>query len=394
MALTDKLTAIADAIRGKTGGTEPLTLAQMPVEIAGIKTDPVLQELAITENGEYTPGEGMDGFSRVTVEVAGKIPERTAWYRPPDWPDLESLPLDETREDFYFTVYSKLFDAGEFIINSLDYINIERGRIEDGVFVVAETYPTATSLAIPILPENGEYQVLHTYGNAPLELDASRVAPVVEAYGYSAKGCPILNYATCEVYTQKGKWTPGFRVTIGGNAFKYIDLSGCELAAGSLYSDYGMPSLQHCRLPVMSGIGAGWQFGRIFSGAINLREFTMTGWNTAAATTMQNLFNNCLSLQRLDISGCSFSNVTNTSGAFTRCVSLRDIVAEDATLPAVSFSLADSSQLTVDSLMAVIAALPVLGDGKTATLTLGAANTKKLAADQIAVATGKGWSVA
>ena len=37
MALTDKLTAIADAIRGKTGKTETLTLAQMPGEIEGIQ---------------------------------------------------------------------------------------------------------------------------------------------------------------------------------------------------------------------------------------------------------------------------------------------------------------------------------------------------------------------
>ena len=36
MALTDKLTAVADAIRGKTGKTEPLTLDQMAAEIAGI----------------------------------------------------------------------------------------------------------------------------------------------------------------------------------------------------------------------------------------------------------------------------------------------------------------------------------------------------------------------
>lgn len=36
MALTDKLTAVADAIRGKTGKAEPLTLDQMPGEIAGI----------------------------------------------------------------------------------------------------------------------------------------------------------------------------------------------------------------------------------------------------------------------------------------------------------------------------------------------------------------------
>ena len=37
MALTDKLTAIADAIRGKTGGTDGLTLDQMATEIAGIE---------------------------------------------------------------------------------------------------------------------------------------------------------------------------------------------------------------------------------------------------------------------------------------------------------------------------------------------------------------------
>lgn len=38
MALTDKLTAIADAIRAKTGKTESLTLDQMPTEISSITT--------------------------------------------------------------------------------------------------------------------------------------------------------------------------------------------------------------------------------------------------------------------------------------------------------------------------------------------------------------------
>lgn len=37
MALTNKLTAIADAIRGKTGKTDGLTLDQMVTEIAGIQ---------------------------------------------------------------------------------------------------------------------------------------------------------------------------------------------------------------------------------------------------------------------------------------------------------------------------------------------------------------------
>ena len=38
MALTEKLSAIGDAIRAKTGGTELLTLDEMPDEIAAIQT--------------------------------------------------------------------------------------------------------------------------------------------------------------------------------------------------------------------------------------------------------------------------------------------------------------------------------------------------------------------
>ena len=38
MAITDKLAAVADAIRGKTGKAELMTLDQMPGEIEGIQT--------------------------------------------------------------------------------------------------------------------------------------------------------------------------------------------------------------------------------------------------------------------------------------------------------------------------------------------------------------------
>ena len=49
MSINEKMTAIADAIRTKTGGNEPLTLDQMAQEIAGIQTgageDDVLVQL-------------------------------------------------------------------------------------------------------------------------------------------------------------------------------------------------------------------------------------------------------------------------------------------------------------------------------------------------------------
>ena len=69
--LTSLFTAIANAIRSKTGSTAKIVADDFPDAIAGIQTgsDPVLEELSITENGEYTPDEGVDGFSKVTVAV-------------------------------------------------------------------------------------------------------------------------------------------------------------------------------------------------------------------------------------------------------------------------------------------------------------------------------------
>ena len=46
MAITDKLTAIGDAIRGKTGKSDSLTLEQMVTEINGIESGGSIPENA------------------------------------------------------------------------------------------------------------------------------------------------------------------------------------------------------------------------------------------------------------------------------------------------------------------------------------------------------------
>lgn len=73
MALTDKLTAIANAIRSKTGESEKMTLDQMPTKISSIESGsiPKLQEksISITANGttEVTSDSGKDGLSKVNI---------------------------------------------------------------------------------------------------------------------------------------------------------------------------------------------------------------------------------------------------------------------------------------------------------------------------------------
>ena len=73
MALINKLNDIGDAIRAKTGKEDKLTLEQMVSEIGSITggADPVIESLVITENGTYTPEEGVDGFNPVVVAVSG-----------------------------------------------------------------------------------------------------------------------------------------------------------------------------------------------------------------------------------------------------------------------------------------------------------------------------------
>ena len=67
MALTDKLTAIADAIRGKTGGTDALTLDAMAAAISALETGGSGGSM---ESGELTTTSA--NYYRFTIPVSSK----------------------------------------------------------------------------------------------------------------------------------------------------------------------------------------------------------------------------------------------------------------------------------------------------------------------------------
>lgn len=80
MALIEKLNALGDAVREKAELTEKMTLDQMAEAISNLEINsaPNVEEITINENGTYTPDEGIDGFSKVIVDVPvdlGDLPE-------------------------------------------------------------------------------------------------------------------------------------------------------------------------------------------------------------------------------------------------------------------------------------------------------------------------------
>lgn len=74
MALTDKLTAIANAIRGKTGKTDELTLDEMPAEIANIGAG------AQIASGAFAAGTNWYAENTVTVSGLPFTPTRLIAY--------------------------------------------------------------------------------------------------------------------------------------------------------------------------------------------------------------------------------------------------------------------------------------------------------------------------
>lgn len=382
------------------------------------------QNKTITENGSYKADPGYTGLGTVTVDVAGKIPERTAWYRPPDWPDYSSLNLPEDEAYAFYTfdtaipvdesnmVFSAFVVLYNDDMNDRNKVRIERGHIANGEFVVDELLlENGTNMQVFTfrLPTDAgrfiSYRVGSTAPNeivnrANFELMNSK-APCVETYYwnvgsvasklgatgsctahtmlYTARGC-IIEGGTDEFWSRNpatayavvyDRCTPFSR-------FGYYTFTNLGKWCKALY-------ITNCEFPMVSNASS------IFLGASGLLLLDFTG-STITATNMSNCFSGCSNLRKLDLSGWIMTGVTDMSNAFKSMTALVDLILSE--LPPVSFSLSDSTELSVDSLIGVIAALPVLADGTTATLTLGATNTAKLTADQIAAATGKGWNIA
>lgn len=153
--------------------------------------------------------------------------------------------------------------------------------------------------------------------------------------------------------------------------------------------------------------------GSLFNNCPKLTKVNVSGFNTSNVTSAAQMFQGCKALVNLDLSHCDFGKVNTIISAFGNCTNLTNFkspknIGKAFTQKSNNYqpyqqSYSSSTKLTHDSLMDIINNLYDLnlihntangGTLYTQKITIGATNKAKLTAQEIAIATNKGWTVA
>ena len=192
MALTDKLTNIADAIRGKTDKTEAMTLDQMVTEIAAIETgggeDYLAQRLTNTlthyENNDilFINDSGFDSCKAlVSVSCANvkKLGARVFW----QCHNLEYVSFPALQEIWY-TAFRFCYKLKEFVVltpqtraaggngeafsdcTSLEKVDININQIDNRFFTNCKALATVILRKADAITVNGG---TNTFDNTPVK---------------------------------------------------------------------------------------------------------------------------------------------------------------------------------------------------------------------------------
>lgn len=138
----ERINSLKSGIEAKTGESYGTLTAgvQALVDGYGVGSAPVLSELEITENGEYTPPDGVDGFSKVTANVAGSGGTSANLFQTAD------IVVDNTT----VTLLSVELEDDTLDNYAMEAIMIESGVYTDGVLTLDETPTVPMSQNTPV----------------------------------------------------------------------------------------------------------------------------------------------------------------------------------------------------------------------------------------------------
>lgn len=384
--LDSTLTAIADAIRAKTGKTGKMTPAQMKTEIgtlskpSGTKTvsvsangtqteniksyenvkiqtnvSPNLTQLSVTQNGTYTPQTGTDGYNSVTVNVQGgggggdEAPIIILAQSGPQ-SALSTGATAKTNGGTRPTSLAGLFSGWKYL-QGADISGLDTAQVTDVSYLFSGC------------------AMLQSIGN--IQMPASGFQSVQRAQGvFSGCGFTSLDPTAFIRGAQDISYMADYNESLQTVSFGAGSLSNV-LRADSMFC---------------------------MDSQIQTLDFSNTGLQNVEH--MASAFSGCEALTTLILSGCNFAHITydpDDGGGwdyiFEGCMSLADIRTDGQTVfPDAPIDLSATAVLTAQSLQNIQNALPQSQNG--ATLTLNTAVYDSADPNVITMIENKGWTVA
>lgn len=220
MALTDKLSAIGDAIREKTGGTDKLTLDEMVTEIGSIEGGEIIEVPVVDYTIEDWLLTGNDKFRKVYINDRVKVIDQYAG-RLADAGYL-SFPNTTTILGNAFTNNQRTYKLN---LPELNTLSIQPFNNMTGLRIIKA--PKLTSL--PSTAFNGDYNLLY--------IDLPNLNTISGNNAFST--CSKI---TC-VNLPKLTYTDATDVFSGASSLEYISLN-CPLVSRMFYNNKALRTVK------------------------------------------------------------------------------------------------------------------------------------------------------
>ena len=216
--------------------------------------------------------------------------------------------------------------------------------------------------------------------------------------GWDVSSVTRMEYAWASCYSLQSLnlsgWDTGSVTTLQGTWNACHNLQSLDLSGWDVSSVTNMVAAWENCYDLQSLDLSGWDPGSVtnlqaaWNACYSLQSLNLSGWDTGSVTTLRDAWLNCNSLQSIDLSGWDVSHLS-TNVTYPNGNMLTDYWPS---VISINQSYSSAAALSIASLLRIIDSLPVVTG--TRTLTLGQTNKLKLTAEQIAVATQKGWTVA
>lgn len=344
------LTGIADAVRDLRYENDPLTPAEIEAKIRD---------------------------SEIGLDLDICVGEDEPWVRPDDWPNLDEIEMDDDFDGVYLTYdlrktpgYGWIGISCYTALKPADAIYIERGHLENNVFVVDESHYVAHQAAFrqPLDEANGLVQLWRVRSDSHIQRFYFRsssgnsaqsisynVQPCVEATGKlpyiiyiasdsSSSSVSYCGYATLWMERDsracggKGVCTYLYQVWYEAANLRSLDVSKWDTTSWKVSNIGGL--LNRCyrltSVDLTSWDTSNWviaNMGSLFYNDYSLRFIDISNWNTSnwIVTSLNSAFSGCYCLKEINLNSWNTTNwkVSNIANMFSYCYSLVSIDISD-----------------------------------------------------------------